>query len=216
MSKLRIFIAGDHAVIREGLKCLVEAQADMKVVGEAGDGEEALVRISNLQASVALLDMSGTESDTLELARRLHQAAPEVKIVVLTALEDKNHCRALLDAGASGYVFKRASADELIKTLREAHRGRLRIAPRLAPPFGNRRATAAPEAGNGAEKLSEREASVLRLIAQGYSNKEIANKIEVSIKTIETYKTRSMDKLGLRGRVDIVRHAIRQGWLLEA
>ncbi len=216
MSKLRIFIADDYAVIREALKRLIEAQADMKVIGEAGDGEEAVIRIPSLQPSVAVVDMSGPGSDPLEMTRRLRKTAPKVKIVVLTAHEDRNYCRALLDAGTLGYVLKRATADELIETIREAHLGRLRIDPRLGLPPESRLFATTLEAEGGAERLSEREASVLRLIAQGYSNKEIAHKIGVSVKTIETYKTRSMEKLQLRGRVDIVRHAIRQGWLLDA
>ena len=217
MSKLRIFIADDQAVIREGLKRLIEAEADMKVVGEAEEGEEAAARMSARRPAVVVLAVSRPETETVETVHRLRQAGPRAKIVVLTTCEDHGHCRALLEAGVSGYVLKRAMAKELIDTIREAHRGRLRIDPRLDFPFKDRPAKAAvPEAETeAAEQLSERETSVLRLISLGYSNKEIAHKMDLSVKTIETYKTRSMEKLRLRGRVDIVRHAIRQGWLLD-
>ena len=199
-------------MIREGLKRLIDSEADMSVVGEAGEGEDAVARISALQPEVAVLAGSGAGSDPLQTTHRLRQAAPRVKIVVLATHEDPGRRQALLDAGVSGYVLKRATAGELIKAIRAANEGKPHVDPHQDADAGP--GDTASRAAATAEKLSEREASVLRLIAQGYSNKEIASLMELSVKTIETYKTRSMEKLRLRSRVDIVRHAIRQGWLL--
>ena len=212
MGKLRVLLADDHVVVREGLKMLVTAQPDMEVVGEAADGPAAVERCAELDPDVAVVDISMPGMSGAEVTTRLLKDRPERKVLALTVHEDRGYLKLMLEAGAAGYVLKRAAAAELIQAVRAVAAGGTYLDPSLAgtvvgpyvrPPDG-----AAP----GVE-LSDREAEVVRLIAQGYSNKEIAARLTLSVKTVETYKSRSLEKLGLRSRVDIVRYANLRGWL---
>ena len=216
MPKLRIFLADDHAVVREGLKALVNAQPDMEVVGEAGDGRTACVKAAELCPDVLVMDVSMPEMNGVQATRELHGVAPTIKVVALTVHEDRTFVQQLLAAGASGYVLKRAAAEELVHAIRVVARGEVYLDPAVATSLVQQlarqpRSGVAPDVAD----LSEREAEVLRLIAQGHSNKEIAARLELSVKTVETYKARSMEKLGLTGRADIVRLALEKGWLRE-
>lgn len=216
MSKLRIFLADDHAVVREGLKALVNAQPDMEVIGEAGNGRAAWQQAQALQPDVVLMDVSMPEMNGARATERLKQACPEVKVLALTMHENKVYLRQLLQAGASGYVLKRAASEELIRAIRTVATGKVYLDPVLAgkvvDSFLLRQSTdAAPQFND----LSERETEVLRLIAWGHSNKEIAAQLDISVKTVETYKARLMEKLDLRSRADIVRYALHQGWLQD-
>jgi DNA-binding NarL/FixJ family response regulator len=216
MAKLHILLAEDHVVVRQGLKGLIDAQADMEVVGEAGDGEAAIRAVRELGPDIVVMDismplMSGTRATEL-----LKQEFPEVKVLALTAHEDKSYIRQLLGVGVSGYVPKRIAAEELIHAIRTVAKGGIYLDPSLAGKVLDS-ILQRPAAQDGREDnpLSERESEVLRLIAQGHSNKEIAAKLDVSVKTVETYKARSMEKLGLRSRAGIVKHAVQQGWLSD-
>ena len=214
MVKLRVYLADDHVVVREGLKALINAQPQMEVSGEAGDGRTACQEVQELQPDVVVMDVSMPKMNGAQATAQLKQACPNVKVLALTVHEDKGYLRLLLEAGASGYVLKRAAAEELIHAIRTVAAGGVYLDPALAgkvvgsfvrAPAGQR----APEGGD----LSDREAEVVRLIAAGYSNKEIASQISLSVKTVETYKARSMEKLGLDSRADIVRYALQRGWL---
>jgi DNA-binding NarL/FixJ family response regulator len=214
MAKLRVYLADDHAVVRSGLKALINAQPDMEVSGEAGDGRTACDQVQELQPDVVVMDVSMPKLNGAQATVQLKQACPKVKVLALTVHEDKGYLRLLLEAGASGYVLKRAAAEDLIHAIRTVAAGGLYLDPALAgqvvgsfvrSPAGHR----APEGGD----LSDREAEVVRLIAAGYSNKEIASRISLSVKTVETYKARSMEKLGLESRADLVRYALQRGWL---
>jgi DNA-binding NarL/FixJ family response regulator len=214
MAKLRVYLADDHAVVRSGLKALINAQPDMEVSGEAGDGRTACDQVQELQLDVVVMDVSMPKLNGAQATVQLKQACPKVKVLALTVHEDKGYLRLLLEAGASGYVLKRAAAEELIHAIRTVAAGGVYLDPALAAqvvgsfvrsPAGHR----APEGGD----LSDREAEVVRLIAAGYSNKEIASRISLSVKTVETYKARSMEKLGLESRADLVRYALQRGWL---
>ena len=203
--KVRILLVDDHVVVREGLKRLIEIAGGFEVVGEAENGNRALERAISLKPDVVLMDISMPELDGAQATARIKRVRPATKVLALTVFEDRAHLRALLDAGASGYVLKRSAGDELIRAIRSVNSGGMYLDPRIAqkaiddePPM--------PE-------LSEREGAVLRMIAEGYSNKEIASRMGISFKTVETYKARSMGKLGLHSRVDIVRFANRAGWL---
>lgn len=214
MSKLRIFLADDHQLVREGFKALLNAQPDMEVVGEAGDGAAAVQQATATQPDVALLDISMPQFGGAQVTRQLKPACPQTKFLVLTVHEDRTYLREMLDAGAHGYLLKRAAADDLVRAIHTVAAGE----PYLDPKMAARALTTLPnphaspkQAARG--ELSEREATVLRFIAQGFSNKEIAAQLNLSVKTIETYKMRSMDKLDLRSRVDIVRYASQRGWL---
>ena len=214
MTKLRVFLADDHAVVREGLKALVNGQAGMEVVGEAADGQAALEGATALCPDVVVMDISMPGLSGAKATGQLKEACPGVKVLALTAHEDRSYLRQLLQAGAVGYVLKRSAAEALVHAIRTVADGGVYLDPALAGQVasafvGKRGATdAAPEA-----ELSEREEEVVRLIAQGYSNKEIAARLALSVKTVETYKARSLEKLGLRGRTDLVRYALQRGWL---
>jgi len=214
--RLRVVLVDDHAIVREGLKTLVNAQPDMEVVGEAGDGTEAWRRVGELQPDLVVMDVSMPGGNGVEVTARIKASWPHVKVLALTMHEDKAYLRGLLEAGAAGYVLKRSAADELIRALRVVVTGGTYLDPALTEAVVETLVGRKPSLLRGEVEgaaLSDREEEVLRLIARGYANKEIAARLGVSVKTIETYKARSMEKLGLDGRADIVRYALAQGWL---
>lgn len=213
MPDLRVFLADDHAVVREGLKALIEAEPDLQLVGEAEDGETACREALRLLPDVVVMDISMPKTNGVEATQRLKRACPEIRVVALTAHEDTAYVRRLLEAGASGYVLKRAAAHVLIHAIRTAAAGGVYLDPSVTARVVQ--GYLGQPVGTAQGEVSEREADVLRLIAQGYSNKEIAARLEISVKTVETYKARAMEKLGLDSRVDIVRYAVQQGWLAE-
>ena len=216
MNKLRILVADDHAVVREGIKALVNAQDDMTVVGEAAEGLSVLEAVRDASPDVVLLDISMPGLNGVQVALRLKQEFPNVKILTLTVHEDRSYLRQILAAGGSGYLLKRALSDELIRAVRTVAAGGTYIDPILASKLvGNLSRGGSLHTALERTQLSEREEEVLRLISQGHTNKEIAARLSLSAKTVETYKTRSLEKLGFQSRADIVRYAVRQGWLAE-
>ena len=215
MKTIRVLLADDHAVVRTGLKALVDAQPDMSVVAEAGDGPGALKLAGEAQPDVAVLDFSMPGLDGAETAEKLKQTCPNVKSLALTVHEDRSYLKQVLQAGAFGYVLKRSAAEELIHAIRVVAGGGVYLDPALAGRVVQG-FVGEPAGGDAPPALSEREAEVLRLIALGFSNKEIAARLDVSVKTVETYKARSMQKLGLHSRVDIMRVAVDRGWLHDA
>ena len=214
MTELRVFLADDHAVVREGLKALINAQPGMAVVGEAGDGLDACERVPALRPDVVVMDVSMPGLTGSQATERLRRECPLVKILALTVHEDKGYIRQLLAAGAAGYVLKRAAAEELIHAIRVVAAGGVYLDPTMAGKVvgGFVRRAAEASTPNGAA-LSEREVEVARLTAAGHSNKEIATRLDLSVKTVETYRARGMEKLGLKSRADLVRYAVQQGWL---
>lgn len=214
MTKLRVFLADDHVVVREGLKALVNAQPDMEVTGEAGDGHAACDQVPQLQPDVVVLDVSMPGMSGAQAAKLLLRDSPQMKVLALTVHEDKGYLRQLLEAGAAGYMLKRAAAEELIRAIRTVAGGGVYLDPALAGKVvgGFVRKLPGHSAG-GNDNLSDREAEVVRLIAAGHSNKEIAGHLDLSIKTVESYKARSLEKLGLHSRADVVRYALQRGWL---
>ena len=213
MGKLQILLADDHAVVREGLKRLVDSEADMRVIGEASDGAEAIEKAVQMCPDVVVMDVSMGNVNGAEATRRIRSDCPGTRVLALTVHEDTSYLRELLDAGAAGYVLKRAAADELIRAIRAVASGGVYVDPRIAGKLVNTFGTTRAAPNSAMADLSERETAVLRFIAQGYTNKEIASQLGLSVKTVETYKARSMEKLGLRSRVDIVRTATERGWL---
>jgi DNA-binding NarL/FixJ family response regulator len=203
-------------IVREGLKSLVNAQPDMHVVGEADNGGEACRAACELLPDVVVMDVSMPDMSGAEATKRLRRECPQVKVLALTVFEDKSYLRQMLDAGASGYVLKRAVTDELVRAIRTVAAGGSYVEPTLAASLVSSYFNQNTSDGRAtAGELSERESQVLRLIAWGYSNKEIAWKLDISAKTVDTYKLRLMEKLNLRSRTDIVRYALRQGLLQE-
>ena len=209
---LRIVLVEDQTILRQSLRVLVEAEPDLEVVGEADDGGEAVRQAELLRPDVVVMDVSMPQMDGVQATEAIRRAFPDVKVVILSVHETRGHVRRALQAGASGYVVKRSAAEVLIQALRAVATKGVYLDPIVAPVLvADSRPL--PDATPSGEELSEREAEVLRLIALGYANKEIAAQLDVSVKTIETFKARAMEKLGLRSRVDIVRHAVAQGWL---
>ena len=234
---VRVVLADDHAVVREGLRHLVEAQPDMRVVGEAADGEAAWRAACALAPDVLVMDLSMPVLGGVEATERVRRDCPAVRVLALTVHEERDYLTRLLRAGAAGYVLKRAAAGELVRAVRAVAAGGTYIDPALAGAVvegylgsqdaqdsraargGRWGAEGAPGNAPGAAPratLSEREREVLLRVARGFSNKEVAAALGLSVKTVETYKARVAEKLELRSRVDIVRYAARQGWLGEA
>ena len=213
---LRVVLADDHAVVREGLKSLINAQSDMSVVGEAADGEEACRLAQSLNPDVLVMDLSMPRLGGAEATARVRSECPAVKVLALTVHEERVYLTQLLRAGASGYVLKRAAAAELVRAIRAVATGAVYIDPEMAGSLVKGYLDGQDVANQPAQgPLSDREREVLTRIARGFSNKEIAGQLGISVKTVETYKARMAEKLGLHSRVEMVRFAAQQGWLEE-
>jgi DNA-binding NarL/FixJ family response regulator len=202
-------------MVREGLRLLIDGQPDMMVVGEAANGKEVLRKARDLKPDVVVMDLSMPELNGLQAAERLKAEAPDIKVVGLTANEDENYLRQLVKAGAVGYVLKRSAGDELVRAIGTVAGGGVYFEATLASKALAKQISGG-KSDTGAVELSEREQEVLVMLAWGYSNKEIAAKLNLSVKTVETYKVRIGEKLGLRSRTEMVQHALRRGWLNEA
>ena len=213
--KIRVLIADDHAILRSGLKLLINSQMDMEVVAEAADGRQAIERARETAPDVALLDFSMPRMTGMQALQKILQNRGKTRVVILTMHDDAAYLRSALAAGASGYVLKRSVDGDLLSAIRSVHRGGLFIDPSLAKILVNDVLNdRAPGTRPKPEQLlSDRELQVLRLVAQGYSSREIGEQIHVSAKTVETYRARLVEKLGLRGRRELVRYAVHMGLL---
>ena len=213
---LRILLADDHVTVRHGLRLLIDGQADMKVVSEASDGSAAMQHAIALKPDVIVMDISMPGMNGLAATRALKQKQPNVIIVTLTRHGDDAYLQELLRAGVSGYVLKQSAPTELLQAIRAAAAGGQYIDSALTARVTARLLGRADKADRPAAALSERESEVLRLIASGYSNKEIAGRMSLSVKTVEAHKANAMRKLDLKGRIDIIKYAVLQGWLENA
>ncbi|WP_088571940.1 response regulator transcription factor [Thermoflexus hugenholtzii] len=215
--KIRILIADDHPVLRRGLRALIEEEPDMEVVGEAGNGLEAVQLAERLRPDVVIMDISMPELDGLEATRRIRERFPSTYILILTVHAHERYLFPVLKAGASGYVRKTAADEELIEAIRVVARGDVFLYPsatRMLLDDYLAQVRAGREQ-DSYESLSEREREILRLLAEGHTNAEIAQKLNLSVKTVETYRTRIMEKLHLRTRAELVRYALRKGLISE-
>ncbi len=211
----RVLMVDDHPVVLAGLKALVDRDPDFEVVGKARDGRTALRLARELLPDLVVLDISLPEINGIEVATTLLAEQPKCRVLILTVHEERAYLRQLVEAGVSGYLLKRSAADELIRAMHAVMAGGVYLDPAVAAKAMLRPSRSAqPKSGEAAE-LSERESDVLRLVAGGHSNKEISARLGISVKTVETYKARAMDKLGFRSRVEVVRYAAEQGWLLS-
>ncbi|MBC7933104.1 MAG: response regulator transcription factor [Rubrivivax sp.] len=217
MNKLCILLAEDHETIRDGLKLLVNSQPDMEVVGEADNGRVAVKLAEQLLPDVVVMDVSMPELNGLQATKKLKQQCPQVKVLTLTRHTDDGYLQQLLQAGASGYVLKQSKSAELLRAIRAVAAGQTYLDPAITEKVFShiRGRTKAARGAPPDANLTEREAEVLRLIAQGYINKEIAARLNLSVKTVESHKANAMRKMGMTSRVDIVRYAMLQGWLQD-
>jgi DNA-binding NarL/FixJ family response regulator len=211
---IRVVLADDHVAVREGLRLLIEGQPDMEVVAEASDGVSAVEHAKALKPAVVVMDISMPGMNGLVATRTLRAQLPDTAVIILTRHGDDAYLQELLRAGAAGYVLKQSPAAELLQAVRAVAAGGQyldsSLTGRVTAGFVGRKSRGPKQPGAA---LSERESEVLRLIASGYSNKEIAGQLDLSVKTVEVHKANSMRKLGLTGRIDIVRYAILQDWL---
>ena len=216
-NKLQILIAEDHETVREGLRMIVESQTDMEVVGEAGDGREAIRLAELLKPDIVLMDISMPELNGLLAAAKLNRMMPDVKILTLTRHTDEAYLQELLQAGVSGYVLKQSASSELLRAIRAIAAGGKYLDSAIAGKVmgGYTEKTKEPRGETRGAALSGRESETLRLIALGYSNREIAEQFDISIKTVEAHKANALRKLALTSRKDIVNYAILQGWMQE-
>ncbi len=206
MKKIRVMLADDHAILRAGLRMLLDAQPDMAVVAEAGDGEEAIRRATGSRPDVAVVDLTMPGLSGVETLEGLRREVPATRLLVLTMHDDPGYARLTMAAGASGHVIKDAESGELLSAIRAVHRGRtfVQVGSEAAPLDPPRPAAPA---------LSPRERQVLELLAHGHTNREVADRLSLSVKTVETHRARLSDKLGLHTRADLVRLAIDLGLL---
>jgi len=216
MNKLRIILAEDHETIRDGLKLLVNSRSDMEVVGEADNGRTALQLAEEFSPDVVVMDISMPELNGLQATKKLKDKSPQVKVLILTRHSEPGYLQELLQAGASGYVLKQSKSEELIRAILTVAAGQTYLDPAITEKV----VTQLRESGQVTRKapnanLTAREADVLRLIALGYVNKEVAARLNLSIKTVEAHKSNAMNKMGMKSRVDIVRYAILQDWLQD-
>ena len=219
MKKIRILLTDDHSVLRAGLKALLNAESDMEVVGEAADGQVCIRQAALLHPDVVLLDINMPTCNGLEALETLSALAPDSRVLVLTMHDDLGYLRQVLASGGAGYVLKQAASDELLTAIRTVHSGGVFLHSAHAKNLLEKPMDETVPSSADADPLaclSERELEVVRQVGLGHSNKEIAGMLYLSVKTVETYKARAMEKLNLRSRAALVRVALQQGLLDEA
>jgi len=214
VTAIRVLIADDHSVLRAGLRMLLNAQSDIDVVGEAVDGRDVTRKARELKPDVCLLDLSMPGPRSGNVIRGVLEASPKTRVLVLTMHDDAAYLRSALAAGASGYLVKKAADSELMSAVRAVHAGRTFVDLTYSVGGANLSLSRkSPGEGQRPKKLSAQERRVLQLLGEGHSNQQIADRIRVSVKTVETYRTRLSEKLGLRGRAELYRFAAESGIL---
>lgn len=212
--RIRILLVDDHTVLRSGLRALLSAQADLEVIGEAAEGGEALRLAQALTPDVVVMDIGMPGVGGIDATARIRRELPATKVLILSMHDDQGYLRQALRAGASGYVLKKAADTELLAAIRAAARGEVFLDPSLARGLVEDVVlprTQEPEIPS----LSEREREVLHLLARGHTNQQVADRLCIGVKSVETYKARLMDKLGLKGRAELVRYALKHGFLRD-
>jgi DNA-binding NarL/FixJ family response regulator len=216
VSKLRILLADDHKVMREGLRMVLARESNMEVVGEANNGAEAIGLTEQLRPDIVVMDVSMPEINGLKATEALGASSPETKILILTRHGDASYVQRLLQAGANGYVLKQSAAEELVRAIRRVVAGQKYLDPAVTDQIIGTISVGTGSSRAANSHLSRREQEVLRFVALGFLSKEIAAQLGISIKTVETHKTNAMIKTGLKNRIGIVRYAMLQGWLQDS
>jgi two-component system response regulator NreC len=218
VKKIRVVVVDDHAIVREGVRMILSSHPDIQVVGEAASGEQAISMAQALRPDVVVMDISMPGMNGIEATQQIRQRATDVNVLALTMHEDDHYVFQLLKAGASGYVLKRAAATDLVDAVRAASRGEAFLYPSVAKTVVTdylRRLERGEAERKPYDGLTEREREVLSLIAEGHTNQEIAGRLFISIKTVQTHRAHIFEKLGLHDRTELVRYAIRVG-LIDA
>lgn len=211
---LQVLLVEDHEIVRQGVKLLVDSQDDMQVVGEAANGEIAIKKAAELEPDIIVMDVSMPDMNGLKATKRIKKLFPKMKILTLTRHTDDGYIQQLIQAGANGYVLKQSAPNELINAIRVVADGKSYLDPALTEKIMGGYLSQSTARKNAAKvQMTDRETEVVRMIAWGYSNKEIAGQILLSVKTVEAHKANAMRKLGMSSRIDIVRYAILQGWM---
>ena len=210
---IRILIADDHNVIRTGLRAMLGSEADLEVVGEAADGKEAMRLVDELRPDVILLDISMPGEDGIKTAKRLKAAHPELIVLFLTMHEDESLLHEALRSGAAGYLIKRAADSEIIAAIRAVHRGDIYVHPAMTRALVRHAVVPGTPEGSGEEALTRREIDVLRLLARGHTNRQVADVLGLSIRTVEGHRANLLGKLGISSRVELVSYAEEHGLL---
>lgn len=216
MTSIRVLLVDDHAVVRAGLHMLLSADPEIEIIGEAENGSQALRLAGELAPDVVLMDISMPDMNGIEATRRIKELAPNVAVLALTMHEDDQYFFEMLAAGASGYVPKRAAPNDLLSAIHAVKNGGVFLFPSVARVLVSdylQRAEQAGDAGRPFDVLTDREHEVLSLIAQGLSNQEIADRLGISVKTVNRHRENIMAKLNLHGRVELVRYALEKGLL---
>ncbi len=213
--KIHVLIVDDHTILRAGLRMLLNAHPDIEVVGEASDGNQAIMSAQRLQPDVILMDIAMPECNGIEATRQIKRLIPETRVLVLTMHENEEYLFQVLRAGASGYILKEAADTELVTAIRVVYSGRFYLSPSaqsiMVGDYLQRVRTGEERDSYGA--LTEREREILKLVAEGYTNNQIAERLTISPKTVDTHRTHIMDKLNLHSRAELVKYAIRRGLL---
>jgi two-component system response regulator NreC len=218
MTKIRVLVADDHTIVREGVRILLEAQPDIQVVGEAADGQEALARVRELQPDIVLIDIAMPNLNGMEATRAIKRDYPQVQIIALTMYESDEYFFQILNAGASGYILKKAASADLLAAIRAVYAGEVFLYPsvarRLVSDYLSR--VKSGEEKSSYDGLTAREREVLKLIAEGHTNQAIADRLVISPSTVQTHRTRIMQRLNLHNRAELIQYAMRKGLLDSA
>jgi DNA-binding NarL/FixJ family response regulator len=212
MNKINVLLVDDHAIMRDGIRALLSLHDDIKIVGEASEGQEAIEKTQELSPDVVVMDVAMPDMDGIEATRRIRKQSPKVKVIILTQYDNKEYVLSAIKAGAAGYVPKRALGSELVSAVRAVNRGESFLYPSAAAAliddYRRQAKTADPY-----DQLTPREREILKLIAEGHTSREIADALFISLKTVYGHRTKIMDKLGLRNRTDLFKFAVRKGLL---
>ncbi len=215
MQKIRVILADDHTVVRQGLRALLVAEGDIDIVGEADNGRQAVQIARKLTPDVAVIDIAMPQLNGLEATRQITRTVPSTKVLILSSYSDDEYVQQLTEAGAAGYLIKQTAANELLKAIREAHKGNAYFSPSIAKRLRDQCRQAFVTGGQPSRRRSDnlttREAEVLQLIAEGRANKQIAAELNISIKTVEKHRQQVMNKLGIHDVAGLTRHAIAKG-----
>jgi len=212
---IRVLLADDHTILRAGLKMMLSVQPDIEIVGEASDGRQAIAEAQRVQPDVILMDITMPELNGIEATRQVKKLLPETRVLVLTMHENEEYLFQVLRAGASGYILKEAADTELISAIRSVYAGRFYLSPPAqAMMVGDyMQRVRAGEEHDSYSGLTEREREILKLVAEGYTNNQIGERLVISPKTVDTHRTHVMDKLNLHSRAELVKYAMRRGLL---